>query len=718
MSFKEIALPIAAKGVPVIRLQPKSKLPLDKSWQTLATVDVDKILAWDAETPTAGCASVALMGGVCFLETDEEGVIERYEKETGEKFPKTFTVQSRPGRYHFYFRQSPESQACGTITQKEIPWGSFRQDRAYCVSPGSLHPTTGLPYTVRDDSPIIPIPKGLVAWLISQKTKIKPSSPTLLGNEPIPFGMHDVTLTAIAGKLRNDGLEYEEIESVLMRHLDRCEGAGEDAADMVRKIAKSVCRYPAGNPTPTTLIGGKLPGEVTVFQLAQENTAKQESTPRQAISNVEVIQEIKENEIQEQVNEYPYWCWNGTLYEDFATICGENNVVPKEYFIEAIKTVVGAICGHRVFPFKAPNQESRFYSILVGPGGCGKSSATRWARDMFIGTGLVYELAQTGGYTNIGCAQGSFASSSGLIKNGFSRHDRILQVYDEATTMIEKFGIVGSGDSFLDAMNQIFESGHMPQLTTKDSKDVITKIVHNSILGCTTKEKWASAFVKTNSESSGFFQRLNIIANDEEGRVANWIEPDLSALIDRFVKKIQPLEYQNVVVMRTPEASDMFEKWYVSKRAEWKGLPTDITGRLQVMVQRNTSHMAWMMSGEDVIPNPERPDEPIEVFCDEDVMERGIALAEYQVGARRANQPAAGKNDSAIVENRIKALVQQKGMISRHDLSLAIRADNYGIQTFEKSISNLVAEGHIKISKLEGEKKRGRKAQVICWVQE
>lgn len=712
MSFKDIALPMAMMGVPVIRLQPKSKIPIDKRWQELATVDVNKILAWDSETPAANCASVAFSDGICFLETDEDGVSEKYKKETGEDFPKTFTVQSRPGRFHFYFGQTDETRACGSITQGELKWGSFRQNRAYCVSPGSVHPTTGLPYIVHDDSPIIPAPKGLVAWLIYQKAATKTSSPTLLGNDPIPYGSHDSFLTKIAGRLRSDGLEREEIESVLLRHLERCEGAGVDGPEMCAKIAKSVCRYPAGEVIQSFTIGGKFPGQNVTQARAQENTTKQES------SGVEIIKEIEENEIQEEQNEYPYWCWNGTLYEDFAKICGENNVVPKEYFIESIKTVVGAICGHRIFPFKAPNQESRFYTILIGPGGCGKSSATRWARDMFISTGLVFELAQTGGYTNIGCAQGSFASSSGLIKNGFTRHDRILQVYDEATTMIEKFGITGSGDSFLDAMNQIFESGNMPQLTTKDSKDVLTKMVHNSILGCTTKEKWASSFVKTNSESSGFFQRLNIISNEEEGRVANWIEPDLSVLRDQFVKKIQPLEYQTVVVMRTPEAIDILEKWYAAKRAEWKEYPTDVTGRIQVMVQRNTSHLAWLMSGEDIIPNPEKPNEPIEVLCDEDIMERGIALAEYEIQARLAHQPAPGKNDWAVVENLIKSVVKRKGMISRYKLSREVRADNYGVQTFEKSINNLVQEGLIKIGQREGETKRGRKAQVIMWVKD
>ena len=136
-TFKDLALPMAAMNVPVIRLQPKSKIPMDRAWQNLATTNIDTILAWDSETPGANCACVAKSDGVLFFETDEPGVIGRYEQETGETFPETFAVQSREDRYHFYFLQTDESRACGSITQKEIPFGSLRQNNAYVVSSGN-----------------------------------------------------------------------------------------------------------------------------------------------------------------------------------------------------------------------------------------------------------------------------------------------------------------------------------------------------------------------------------------------------------------------------------------------------------------------------------------------------------------------------------------------------------------------------------------------------
>ena len=70
------------------------------------------------------------------------------------------------------------------------------------------------------------------------------------------------------------------------------------------------------------------------------------------------------------------------------------------------------------------------------------------------------------------------------------------------------------------------------------------------------------------------------------------------------------------------------------------------------------------------------------------------------------------------MENLIRGIVKRKGAIARSKLSREIRADHYGIQTFDKAINNLVQEGIVKIGQREGEVKRGRKAQIIMWVQD
>jgi len=466
-TFKDIALPIAARNIPVIRLQPKSKIPMDKAWQNQATTDVDKILAWDKETPNANCACVAKPDGVLFFETDESGVIERYEQETGEKLPKTFTVQSREGRYHFYWLQTDESRKCGSITQKEIPFGSLRQNNAYVVSSGSVHPTTGLLYTVLNDSPIVPIPTSLINWLTAQKPKTTPKT-TVASNLPVlspedlevriqqavsgdPIGLrqHDVKLTSIAGKLRELGLEYDRIETLLIKTCEsRCVNYGSDYIEMCKKIAKSVCRYPAGNPGPTVMIAGKLPG-ASVRQTATSEVASS-TEPQSLVEAAEdFLRETTEDSRKEFADlnalcdesyadthdPYPNDAWVGTPYIDIAKACRNEgteyeNFLPTEFCINAALTTVGSIIGDRVHPEFDSKMEGRFYTILLTMGGgSGKGSVTRFiTEDLFAGTGLVSLSSGISADPNLGVYMDDFASARGLI-DAFMDNPRILQVF-------------------------------------------------------------------------------------------------------------------------------------------------------------------------------------------------------------------------------------------------------------------------------------------------
>src|SRR5579864_787580 len=117
--FKDIAVPLVARGVPVIPLLPKSKIAFRKDWPDQATTDLSQIEAWDKQYPDANAASgaKAIPAGFWFLELDRPEAGQRIEEETGHRVPDTFRVRSRPGRGHLYWKQSQASLAMGNIAQ-------------------------------------------------------------------------------------------------------------------------------------------------------------------------------------------------------------------------------------------------------------------------------------------------------------------------------------------------------------------------------------------------------------------------------------------------------------------------------------------------------------------------------------------------------------------------------------------------------------------------
>jgi hypothetical protein len=757
--FKDLALPMAANNVPVIRLQPKSKIPMDKAWQILATTDVDKILAWDKETPNANCACVAQSDGVLFFETDEPGVVGRYEEETGEMFPETFAVQSREDRYHFYFLQTQESRKCGSITQKEIPFGSLRQNNAYVVAAGSIHPTTGLPYTILNDSPIVPVPTKLLEWLQAQVTKTSTAVSLAASKAPIPLGQHDVTLTAIAGKLRQDGLEYDEIEAVLIRTCEqRCEGYGSDYVEMCKKIAKSICRYPAGDSAPTLLIGGKLPGAAKVEEAHEASKSKEELAAEayEALDKrkqeFEELQSLCEQEQAATPNPYPNDAWEGTPYLEFARLCRSEgdpkfqNYLPTEFGINALMTVVGAICGHRIRPdFDDQSMDARFYTVLLTPrGGSGKGTIFKFTKSVFAGSQLIYTGNKV--FNNIGTFTDDFASARGLTES-FQVHPSILQVYEELSTPFEKFGIAGSGTSFKDLNLRLFDSTD-PQNSRKQGTKVPENApiaIHNSLLGSTTTEKgrWDEMFSSSNDDT--LRQRLNIIPSEEDRRVVAIKQPDFTELRRDLLNRIGLLNSYKLIWSYSPEAWELLTNWYqqIDEAAREAGDndEREALGRIQVHIHRVIAHLAlWLaplppdvttkdlglFDGIDdsltdwlngIIGDETEPYafKAWNVTVPADWMRRAIRIAEHQIQARRDHTPPEGLSPVALCENLIKKHMGRKKTTRWFSLVRAANLDKYGHDIRIKALFNAAKERAIRVD-ANPEDKDNQSEWVITWL--
>ncbi len=410
---------------------------------------------------------------------------------------------------------------------------------------------------------------------------------------------------------------------------------------------------------------------------------------------------------------YPFWAWEGTPYADFAKQCREGNNIPLRFFTEILKTVVGAICGHRL-QIQGNRMDARFYTVILSDrGGVGKSTGLEWTvQNLFGGTGLCHRGNSS--FVNIGCFYGGFGSGVGLRKR-FEKQPRILQYYDELASMVEKFGIKGSGQDYLAVQNALYDSNVWPSNDVKDTnvEDVPPDCVWNSILGCSIQEKWEEMFAATSAVNSGFFQRLNIVAGERIKVVSILNDPELTDVREALLKKILPLENAVLTLELTIDARLMLDAWYGEFRERTGEEPSDVTGRINVLALRNAMHIAWLLDVQD-------PEQPHTVQITGEAMQRALALAEYGWLTRREYKPLPGKNDTAKIEAHIGRVMAKESQMIRSVLYRRINGHNYGRTLFQTALENLKRDGNMRAEERQAAKQGrgsgGRNAEVLQWL--
>jgi hypothetical protein len=179
---------MAALGLSITPL--RGKAPFLSKWQEKASTDPEQIDAWVQQYGADinfGCVAKAVEGGFFIFEVDSPEVAKRYKQDTGKEFTETFTVRSRAGRGHRYYRATAASIAVGNVGQNAVPCEDFsvRMNNEQCVAPGSIHPTSRLPYRIAQNLPIVEADPEMLAWFIEQK-RLKPLIPTAATNASGP----------------------------------------------------------------------------------------------------------------------------------------------------------------------------------------------------------------------------------------------------------------------------------------------------------------------------------------------------------------------------------------------------------------------------------------------------------------------------------------------------------------------------------------------------
>jgi len=265
-------------------------------------------------------------------------------------------------------------------------------------------------------------------------------------------------------------------------------------------------------------------------------------------------------------------------------------------------------------------------------------------------------------------------SAEGLAKC-FKINSRVLLAIDELKTIVNKMKIDTS--VLLPCINTLFEITRFHS-KTKQHEIKLDK-AELCMLAASTLETYRNMFNPTFMDI-GFVNRLFIVIGETERKFAiPQIIPDiekdqLKDDLRSILKLVDDLSANGCFYMPlTPEALDIFEKWYFKQPDSVFSTRLDTYGhRLMLLLAIN---------------------EGLRVVTLE-IAEKTVKLLKYQYDARVFADPIDADSTIARLEERIRRLLTQ-GSLSKRELERRGNKSRYGIWAWEQAIKNLKTAGEI-----------------------
>lgn len=680
--FKDIAVPLIARGIPVFPLRPREKKPVQglENWPDLATTDLAKIEAWDSQYPDANVASVAKAEptGFWFLELDRPEAGTRIEAETGMSVPTTFRVRSRPGRGHFYWKQTPASLAMGNIAQsivKGMDW-SARVDNQYVVGPGSWHPLSGRQYEVLSNAEIVPAPDWLITYLLTQKLDKKTVSKTVEEGAPIPAGARNSTLASLAGKARQVMKmdEHQILNYLLDVNSKQCQPPLDEAE--VRTIAASIARY-AVKEEPELLIRGVPVGVAAAAQMVE---ADPEPEP------------VEIPKVPYPV--WPEWVMPGTsIYDGLVSpFCKANpSFYPEFLWLPAMVMLMNYLGGKVQIADKMDDLPLSFFMISIGKAGAvGKSTSAKKAFEYF-------QIMGACGDGDLGTrnAEGKslvFTPGSpeglGLEMQRTNCKNAIL-FYDEFMHLVAKAGIDTS--SLVSTLLTLYDSNKFSN-QIKARKESYSHAAHTytaSLISCTTDKNFVQLWGRLmGNETSGLKDRFFFL-----------FQP-------KFLKKtIRPvyvnttegsLKTRKLLDAAVAQGKYEFEEYLALDQAA-----AQVQGRQEGRIEKLALALAVDMGKTK-----------IDAVC----VERAIAIIEYEKAFKKYIRTYETNTREAEIQMSIQSyLMQHDGVAPIRDVDRDLHlTERWGAFLIGQCVRSFIAAG--KMAELGSGKRGDPKRWQILWV--
>ncbi len=200
---------------------------------------------WWTQYPDSNIAAITgRISNLIVIDIDDESAFDLLEKQ-GIYLKGITTAVAKTHRGHqYFFKYHPD------VRQKNFEFGEVRTDNHYVTIPPSIHPK-GTEYSWEHspfDVDIADIPESLIEFTNNSET----TNLTVRDDLVIPLGQRNNRMTNMAGTMRRQGAEYEEMLAALTVMNKRC--ATQLPTKEIAGIAKSISGYPTENANGTPSI--------------------------------------------------------------------------------------------------------------------------------------------------------------------------------------------------------------------------------------------------------------------------------------------------------------------------------------------------------------------------------------------------------------------------------------------------------------------------------
>jgi Protein of unknown function (DUF3987) len=388
----------------------------------------------------------------------------------------------------------------------------------------------------------------------------------------------------------------------------------------------------------------------------------------------------------------------------FADLYAQHYESPKEFLYIDFLGLLGTILSGRFrVDFGELTTQPRLYVLKIAQSAWRrKSASTTFARKFVQGAvylaqrrlaGNVFQIIAAGPSTSwiriipgAGSADGLANAFGHFLDQGdsdgqqnkppkFVGDARIVLVYDEFRRFEKK--AKGEGSVLISMVNEMFDNNEYSNVTKLSSVEIIDG--HLGFLSNTTENTFRSLVDAPEMVDIGFLNRFFFVGSNTRVRKARPTTPAESVLkpireeLADLLAELPALDKYGVaqdetVIQLTPEADDMWARWY-------EELPeTETTARLDALGMRLMGLFAFVAHKR---------------LVDVEIMAAVLDVLEYQRQLREVYRPAQGRNSLAQMEEKIVQQLKRHGALTRRELRQYTNAGREGIKVFDEAINNL-----------------------------